>query len=54
MFPYTTTMTVNALSSLITNYAAIPLVVPIALVTTAVGVVVIGVRGIQRLLGRRR
>ena len=54
MFDSLSGLDTTALGTLVTSFAAIPLVIPVALVSTAVGVVVIGVKGIQRLLGRRR
>lgn len=54
MFAQLTGLTTTELGSVVSSFVAIPVVIPLALTSVGVGIVVIGARAIQKLLGRRR
>lgn len=54
MFDGLSVLDTAAFATQVGSFLDIPLVIPLALASSAVGIVVIGVRGFQKLLGRRR
>jgi hypothetical protein len=46
-------LTVNALTTQVSSFLSVPVVIPLALIGPAVGVVVLGIRGLRKIASRR-